>query len=169
LHINTDHVYVEIVDDKGAAVEPGKMGRVIVTDLINYAMPFIRYEIGDYAVVSAETCSCGRNMPLLEKVVGRVADFLITKELTKVAGVSLIERTLTKIQGVKQMQIIQNSLDDIMVNIVPDEKYSQETDRMIVHELQSVFKGTTIDIKKCRSIAQDGNGKYRFSICNVTI
>lgn len=75
LHVQAESVYVEVLDDDGAACQPGEVGRVVVSTLHNYAMPLIRYEVGDYAEVGA-TCACGRSLPVLERIVGRRRNML---------------------------------------------------------------------------------------------
>ena len=80
LHINTDCHYVEILDKEGKPVRPGERGYITITDLTNYAMPLIRYRIEDIGIFSGKKCSCGREQPMIEKVEGRLADFLITPE-----------------------------------------------------------------------------------------
>jgi len=90
---------------------------------MNRAMPLIRYELEDVGVPSDQKCSCGRGLPIMEKVIGRVADFLVKKDGSKVAGVSLIENTLTRIAGIEQMQIIQEDLDSVTLNIVPGKSF----------------------------------------------
>jgi hypothetical protein len=62
-HINSEHVFMEIVDEQGAPTPAGEMGRVLVTTLQNNLMPLVRYEIGDYAVAGVEQCRCGRTPP----------------------------------------------------------------------------------------------------------
>lgn len=90
LHICEEHVIVETVNDKGESVinEPGK---VLVTDLDNYSMPFIRYELGDVAVISDKQCSCGRSSHIISELLGRSQDFLSGKagrrlQATQLAG-----------------------------------------------------------------------------------
>ena len=57
--------------------KPGELGQVLVTDLLNLAMPLIRYRIGDMAIYDETPCKCGRSLPRLKKVAGRVTDFLV--------------------------------------------------------------------------------------------
>src|SRR5581483_9756371 len=66
LHVNADHLIVEIVDDAGRVVPPGARGRILVTDLHNFAAPYLRHELGDRGRLLAAPCSCGRALPLLE-------------------------------------------------------------------------------------------------------
>src|SRR5260370_20307027 len=76
-HINAEHVIVEIVDENGHPVAPGKLGRVLVTTLHNRLMPLIRYEIGDYAFAAESGCRCGRTLPCIRTVAGRETHLFI--------------------------------------------------------------------------------------------
>lgn len=168
LHINAEHVMVEFLREDGTVAEEHEVAKIIVTDLNNQGMPLLRYQVEDMGAYSNEACSCGRNLPLLTELSGRVADFLKTRSGDSVAGISLIERTLTDISGIEQMQIVQNSLNELVVNRVKAKDYSNETDRLLTGELQAVFGGeTVITINDIDRIPQQDNGKYRFSICNL--
>jgi len=74
LHINEEIVLVEILGNDGNPVQSGLPGRVVVTNLLNWAQPLIRYEHGDLAVEKEGACACGRSLRSLEKVVGRQTD-----------------------------------------------------------------------------------------------
>jgi len=170
MHMNIEHLFIEFVKDDGSYAAPGEPGQIIATDLMNKAMPFVRYRVEDVGVPMKQACSCGRGLPLMGKVAGRVADFLIKRDGTRVAGVSLIENTLTKIPGINQMQIVQHDLDSLHLNIVPNERfgYSQRKD------LESYFKGLFGDyiqiiFQEVTEIKPEKSGKYRFSICKVSL
>jgi phenylacetate-CoA ligase len=168
LHLNIEHLYIEFIREDGTQVSPGEPGRIIVTDLMNRAMPFIRYQVEDVGVPSNRKCSCGRGLPLLASVTGRRADFLITRDGSKVAGVSLIENTLTKIPGIDQMQIIQESINLIVLRIVQGLSYKESSSL----DLRAYFKGlfgddTTVEIQCVTEILPENSGKYRFSICKI--
>lgn len=75
-HVHAENARVEVLDDAGAPCKPGETGRVVVTPLHNFAMPLVRYEIGDYAEVAAP-CACGRGLPALKRVVGRVTGMAV--------------------------------------------------------------------------------------------
>jgi phenylacetate-CoA ligase len=75
-HVQSEHLLVEVLDDDGNSVAPGSMGRVVITDLHNFAMPLIRYDVGDLAVVGS-TCSCGRGLLVLEKILGRTRSLFV--------------------------------------------------------------------------------------------
>lgn len=168
MHINSAHIILECIDDNGLPVADCAPGKLVVTDLNNYGMPLIRYRIEDVGVLSNRQCVCGRKTPMLERLEGRVADFLKKKNGGQVAGVSLVERTLTDIPGLQQMQLVQESLDALIVNRVRGAEYTEETDIALKNELQNVFgKDVDIDIRDVEKIPQEKSGKYRFSICKI--
>ncbi|HCN27248.1 MAG TPA: adenylyltransferase [Verrucomicrobiales bacterium] len=168
LHLNFDHLVVEFLRGDGTEAEPGEEADIVVTDLINRGMPLIRYRVEDRGVPSNRTCPCGRGLPLMEQIVGRQADFLKRQDGSLVAGVSLVERTLTAISGIEQMQLIQNDLYHVCVKIVKDCNFSEKAEQKLCSELQAVFgEQIIIEIHYVRSLDQTSSGKYRFTICNV--
>jgi phenylacetate-CoA ligase len=168
MHLNIEYLYIEFLRPDGTAASPGEEGAIVVTDLCNRGMPFIRYRIEDMGVPSQRMCPCGRGMPLMERVTGRVADYLKRRDGSLVAGVSLVERTLTAIPGLEQMQIVQPSLDEIQVNVVRAPDFSAATEQALLAELRSVFgDGTAISPQYVERIPQERSGKYRFAICRI--
>ncbi|TDT39478.1 phenylacetate-CoA ligase [Halospina denitrificans] len=168
LHLNMPHVYVEFLDAHDQPVSPGQPGKIVVTDLNNYAMPLIRYRVEDVGVPSERSCSCGRSWPLMERLEGRVADFLKTPDGSQVAGISLVERTLTKVPGLEQMQLVQEDLHFIRINRVKARDYTPDTDDQLINEMRGVFPETVrLQIETVPSIPQEPSGKFRFSICKV--
>lgn len=168
LHQNMDHVVVEFLKDDGTEAVPGEEANIIVTDLINRGMPLIRYRVGDMGVPSDRICPCGRGLPLMERVTGRQADFLKRPDGSLVAGVSLVERTLTAIPGIEQMQLVQNELHHVCAKVVRDSHFSEVSELKLRNELQTVFgKNVAIEIQFVPALGQTRRGKYRFAICNV--
>ena len=168
MHLNMPHLVVEFLDANDQPVKPGEPGKIVITDLNNFAMPLIRYRVEDVGVYSEKACKCGRQLPILDRLEGRVADFLKLPEGGQVAGISLVERTLTKVPGIEQMQLVQNSLDEIVINRVKGQDYSTQTDVMLVDAMREVFnESVSLIIKDVVKIPQEPSGKYRFSICKV--
>ncbi len=170
MHLNIEHLVIEFLKDDNTPAKPGETGRIVVTDLMNCSMPFVRYVVEDIGIPSNHVCSCGRGLPLMEKVVGRTADFLIKEDGTKVAGISLIENTLTKFPGIDQMQVVQNSIQKIRLNVVPGREYSSNTEKTLISYFKETFgKGVDITIDLTKEIKPETSGKYRFSICRIRL
>lgn len=168
MHLNIEHLYIEFLDEHGEPVKPGQEGLIVVTDLYNRGMPLIRYRVEDVGVPSDRECSCGRGLPLMERVTGRTADFLKRRDGSQVAGVSLVERTLTAIPGIEQMQIVQEELEHLTINLVVADRYDASGEAALRRELGSVFgDGVTIDLRYVERLGQERSSKYRFSICKV--
>jgi phenylacetate-CoA ligase len=168
LHLNIEHLYIEFLREDGTAAAPGEEGAIVITDLLNRGMPVIRYRIEDMGVPAGRPCACGRGLPLMERVTGRVADYLKRRDGSMVAGVSLVERTLTAIEGIEQLQVVQPAIDQIVLNVVRAPDFSPDTEQALLAEFRSVF-GPGIDIRPSyvERIPQERSGKYRFSICRV--
>jgi phenylacetate-CoA ligase len=170
MHLNADHLYVEFIREDGMPAKPGEEGKMVVTDLLNQGMPLIRYRVEDVGVPSNRRCPCGRGLPLMERVAGRVADFLKKKDGSQVAGVSLVERTVTAIKGIGQMQIVQEKIDQLVLNVVRMAEYDAASERALLSEFASVFgKEVSIQLNYMDNIRQESSGKYRFSICKIGI
>ena len=166
LHLNIEHLIIECINENGNDAEDGESGKLVITDLMNFAMPLIRYSVEDIGMLSNRVCGCGRGLPLMEKVIGRSADFLMKHDGTRVAGISLIENTLTKISGIEQMQIIQNSVDDLTINIVADSNFNS-IKFLLGEYFEKLFVGSNINVIRVEKILPEKSGKYRFSICNL--
>jgi phenylacetate-CoA ligase len=168
LHVDIEHLYVEFLRPDGSAAEPGEEGAIVITDLFNRGMPLIRYRIEDVGVPSDRVCACGRGLPLMERVTGRVADYLKRRDGSMVAGVSLVERTLTAIPGLEQLQVVQDSLDEVVLKVVRAPDFNAATERALVSEFRAIFgPGINIRAEYVDHIPQERSGKYRFSICRV--
>ncbi len=167
LHINSEGLIVEFIKN-GKQALPGEDATVIVTDLMNHAMPFIRYQVGDVAVYSDKICSCGRELPLIEKVIGRDADYIVTPEGKYISGISLTENLSLRIPGVKQMQIEQYEIEYLKMRIVKDSSYNNKS-KIRLAELSKEIFGPSMkyECEYVDKIEQEKNGKYRFVISRI--
>lgn len=118
-HIFSFWNHVEILNDGKPAGE-GESGSVIVTNLFNYSMPFIRYDIGDKAVVGPAKCLCGNKLPTLKKVTGRVTDDFIKEDGTVVPAEFFIHfiGVVCNDGAIKKFQVIQESYKKIRISVV---------------------------------------------------
>jgi phenylacetate-CoA ligase len=132
LHVFGECAVVEIVDGEGRPVDPGGEGEILVTNLWNYTMPFIRYRIGDVAVRGTRGCSCGRPYPILERVVGRAE----SRFVRPAGGVVLPEFFIHLIGveynngAIRKFQVVQEAPDRIVVRVVP---FEDAAERALAH------------------------------------
>ncbi|MEJ5359830.1 MAG: hypothetical protein WHT06_14305 [Desulfobacterales bacterium] len=167
LHLNLNTLVVEFIKD-GRPAKPGKPGAIVVTDLTNYGMPFIRYKVGDVGIPSGRNCSCGRNLPLMESLEGRVADYVITPEGNLISGISLTENFAVKLPEIKQLQIIQEKSDFLIFKVVKGEGFAADSEQKIrALALERFGPKMHYACEYVDAIPQEANGKYRFCISKV--
>lgn len=134
-HIFMFNNYVEILDNYNQPVEEGGEGKVIITNLHNYSMPLIRYEIGDMAILGPKECSCGNLLPTLKKITGRITDHFIKEDGTIISGAALT-LTFNLKDWVKAFQIIQEDYKRVTILIVPQ----GDVDNDEKHEIEDKIK-----------------------------
>jgi phenylacetate-CoA ligase len=118
-HVQAEGVLVEVVDGAGRPCRPGEIGRVLVTPLHNFAMPLIRYEIGDYAE-PGEPCPCGRGLPVLRRILGRRQNMLILpsgEERWPLLSSADVAALLAAAPPIRQYQLVQRALERIELRL----------------------------------------------------
>ena len=167
LHIAVDSQVVEIVT-AGKRLAPGEFGDIVITDLLNYAMPLIRYAIGDYGSLVEGDCACGLPFPLLENVVGRTGDNLRDCEGKTVVPNTLTAHLIVHGPRVGQVQVIQNSFKEVLVRMSADPAPDQAVRDFYSTNLKILLKGLEeVRFEVVDHISYEESGKYRFTICNI--
>jgi len=118
MHVAAEDIIIEVVDEDGQPVPEGTEGRILMTNLHNYGMPLIRYELGDTGSFVPGTCPCGRQLPRLAHVLGRRFDIVYTPSGRRITGANLGTALLANMP-VRQFQFVQEELDLMVVRIVP--------------------------------------------------
>lgn len=168
LHISADNLIVEIIKDDGTPAQEGETGRIIVTDLHNYGMPFIRYEIGDLGVATSRSCSCGRGLPLIADVVGRSLDVIRTPEGKIIPG-EFFPHLMKDFADVTRFQVVQEKLDLLIVKIVPDGQLNATTKTIIEAEVRKKVGSTmVVQYEIVSEIPLTASGKYRVAISKIS-
>lgn len=169
MHIAADYLYVEFLNDGNEPVEFGEQGHIVVTDLYNLGMPFIRYHIEDVGTPLAGRCRCGRTLPLMGSLAGRVTDFLITPEGVKVSGASVTIALIANVPGLAQAQFIQHEIGSLTMKVVRRDAFNEDSLRFLHEELPKYFgPSMRVDIEYVDAIPPEPSGKYRFSICTIS-
>ncbi len=167
LHLSTAAAYVEFLPVEGSEVEG--LHELLVTDLLNYGMPLIRYRINDCALRGPETCSCGRGYPLIRQIIGRTTDVFYLANGDFVPGVSLTNRVLQVCPGLKKVQIIQETQQDFRVRYVPGPGFGQ-ADLDLLKANLTRFLPDRIEwtFEQVADIERERSGKTRFCISHLT-
>lgn len=163
-HVVDEHVIVEFIKEDGKPVEPGERGAIVVTDLDNYIMPFIRYKNGDIGIQHKKnSCSCNRGLSKIERIEGRESDIIITPSGKALSLPSFYgTHILNSIRGIEQYQVIQESIDKIEIRIVTDQNFRQK-DLNSLYGITKEYVGDqmSINIKKVPEIQPEENGKIK--------
>ena len=167
-HIHAENIILEIVDKDGKQLPDGQLGRILITDLNNMAFPFIRYEIGDVGNKSLrKTCGCGINLPLLERIEGRMGDIIVLKN--RVLTPPNFTILMSDLEGVDSYQIIQKKIDGLVVKIVKNSKYDKKVENYIIDSIRDLSGDEVkIDIDYVSEIPVPLSGKHRFIISEVS-
>lgn len=161
LHLSQENLLVEILNDDGQPTPAGQEGNVVITDLFNDSMPFIRYVNGDRAVAGFDQCSCGRGLPLLKKVVGRQLDTLETPDGRKVPG-EFFPHLLKEFPCIRRFQVVQEKIEQITLKLVVDGGFTLADKETLLREVRTCT-GPVVDIQLqlVDEIPLTGAGKHR--------
>jgi len=113
-HIASEYGIIEVIEDEKLG---SGMGEIVATSLWNYAMPFIRYKTGDLGALSKNCCSCGRGLPLLSQIMGRIDDLITTPSGEVILPVSFRTR-FARLEFLEQYQLIQETTDSYRMLIL---------------------------------------------------
>ena len=167
-HVQSEGVLVEVLDESGKPCRPGQVGRVVVTSLHNFALPLIRYELGDYAEVG-EPCSCGRGLPALKRIMGRVRNMLVTATGERYWP-PLGSRRFFEIAPIIQHQLVQKKPDLIETRLVTASPLSSgQEERLRKLILSGLPAGMRLTFTYCENIPRSGGGKFEDFISEVAV
>jgi len=158
LHVQSEGIFVEILDDRGARCAPGETGQVVLTSLHNLATPLIRYQIGDYATVG-ETCGCGRASPVIRQVLGRVRNLALSPDGRRYWPTALGKTRV--IAAIRQAQWVQTARDAIELRVVLDRPLTAaETQLAIDTVCKALGHPYRVEIVAVEAIARGPTGKF---------
>lgn len=164
LHVMTETGVVEVIgrDEKPAAA--GEVGELVITSLINRAMPLIRYRIGDTGILAEGNCPCGRDTPMLKSLTGRTNDFLVTSDGRHIMPIGVFADT----KNIMEAQLIQENIDSVIVKIVPRQGFGPNDEKQIIKEMRwELGTGINIHIQKVDEIPRTKSGKFQHIVSKV--
>lgn len=158
-HVQSEGVLLEVLREDGLPCRPGETGKVVVTVLHNFAMPILRYELGDFAE-AGEACPCGRGLPVLKRIVGRVRNQVRLPDGRRVWP-SLASLTFFFDLPIRQWQIVQDQLNHLTVRLVVARALNSEEEKRIHTEIQAAFGNVfSIEIDYLEAFPPPVNGKF---------
>ena len=169
-HIFPEYGIVELIGRDGQPVEePGVMGEVVATNLTNYVCPLIRYRTRDVAIAAAKQCSCGRQYPLLEKVEGRLQEFIVTRS-GHLISVTPINYESGAFENIKQFQMYQETMGELIMKVVRKPTYTEDDTRQLIQELRwQLGDDMDVQIRFVDEIPRTEGGKFRYLIQKLPI
>jgi phenylacetate-CoA ligase len=167
-HVMAENLLVEVLDAHNRPCQPGEIGRVVVTTLHNFAMPLLRYDIGDYAELGAP-CPCGRGLPVLKRILGRQRNLLALPDGRRVWPVFDAGDRPQELPAFFQFQVIQRSLTRIDVDIVRHQELTPaEREKVSRYFQQTLGYAFEVHPRRVESIARSRSGKFEDFISEVT-
>lgn len=164
LHVSPDVGIIELLDEEGLPAPAGEFGEIVATGLLNFAQPLIRYRTGDYAIVSNEKCPCGRDMPILQELVGRLEDTVIGKngrETVRFHGI------FVGLPSIREGQIVQEDYSRFRLRLAVTSSFN-EHDRTIIRQRFAERLGDVeLAFEYVDAIERTARGKYRAVVSNV--
>lgn len=163
MHLFSFNNLVEIVNTNGEPVPLGKIGRIVVTNLHNHAMPLIRYDIGDYGRFVPNMCTCGFNTPLIGPVEGRESDTIVLEDGTLLFP-DFFYDLFCQFDSINKYQIVQESPNEIVIYFTATPELAKS-----LSYIEAIIKNETcgkleISIHLCNDIPRLRSGKHRYVI-----
>ncbi|MGI6415820.1 MAG: phenylacetate--CoA ligase family protein [Thermoguttaceae bacterium] len=161
LHLAAENLLLEIVDDDGLPTPAGEEGNVVITDLFNYGMPFIRYVNGDRAVAGFTDCACGRGLPVLRRVVGRQLDVVTTPDGRRIPGEFFVY-VLKDFASVRRFQVLQDRPGRIEIKLAVNDRWSAKDQSLLERQVRpQVGSAVELLLSEVDEIALTGVGKLQ--------
>ena len=169
-HISADCIYEEFIDIPGKYFDSNAK-ELVVTDLNNYSLPMIRYKIDDIVIPETRNCSCGRGLPLLNKIEGRTCDFILGSNNIRYHD-SILTYTLREIfdknGGIKQFKVFQNEINKLEFHIMKDQNFDKTTTNYITKKLRDIIgDDLQINYKFVTNIEREKSGKLRYFVSMI--
>jgi phenylacetate-CoA ligase len=169
LHVFMDNVIIECIDPVTKKNVTEVPGEILITDLNNYGMPFIRYRIGDVGILSKDYCTCGRKTIFLKKVIGRTTDNFLLKSGKIIHG-EYFTHLFYGIEEINEFQFVQETIDHFKLFIVANKDLSKKVVGTIRKEIMAVIgNDAQLEIFFVDKVPKTPTGKYKFTISKISI
>jgi phenylacetate-CoA ligase len=164
MHLTNENIFIEIVDPKTLKPVPaGESDMVLITDLNNYKMPRIRYQLGDRVTLSDTLCKCGQNHTIIKNIDGRVDDVFVTIDGKYIHG-NIFNQRARVLNSIKKFQIIQKKPSLAILKIAVKDNYNTTEIDSFIKNIKNTLPGTNIEHEIVNDIEASKSGKFRCAI-----
>jgi len=168
-HIAMEYGLAEVVDGAGQPVPRGTAGRLVGTTLHNKAMPLIRYVTNDMTTLLDRSCSCGRQLELMDDVATKAEDVLTLKD-GRMISPSVLTHPFKPLESIEGSQIVQQAPDHVVIRIVPAANYDTSLGGHLIREFKErLGDDVHIDVQIVDRLEQSSRGKFKWVISNVPL
>jgi phenylacetate-CoA ligase len=157
-HVAPEYGLIEILSESGDSLPAGESGQLCLTSFLNPAMPLIRYLIGDVGRMATSRCPCGRMTQILDGLEGRQDDTIVTPSGRNVGR---LDPAFKGVTGVRMSQILQVSLDQVIVKIIADSTEAVDQARLVENLQERLGNDVHISFSFVSEIEKEPNGKFR--------
>ena len=166
MHLWPEAGIMEVLPDENR-VKNGEAGELVCTGLINIDMPLIRYRVGDRGTLEPPSipCRCGRTLPILSKIEGRIDETLYTRDGRRIGRLDPVFKSQLPI---REAQIIQESLEQIRIKYVPADTWTPAANKTLVERLQDRVGNVSVVLEPVDVLPRGSNGKFRAVICELS-
>ena len=165
MHYSLPSGIIEIVNGNN---RPSKEGEMLVTSFTSYGTPLLRYRIGDFGVLSDTACSCGLKYPVFERIEGRSKDFIYSEQRGKLYNAQIGDIVKAEIRGMKNIQLIQETISKITLNMVTTEGFKNEELELLISKLEDrVGTEMEIEVNQVDNLIREESGKVKLIINNA--
>jgi len=165
-HISTDQVIARVIHPSGRDAAPGERGELILTNLTNRAMVVLNYRLGDVVTAGDGRCACGRTLPLIQEIDGRLDDLIVREGGTKVHALTLLPG-LQAIDGVRQVQVIQEDIDAFRLRVVWARGCVERPGELVAHIGAVLGEGVRTTVESVEVLDQEPSGKVKSVLCEM--
>jgi len=170
-HIFPDYGFAELIDRDGKPVtQEGQIGEIVGTGFHTGIFPFIRYKTGDIGVYTSHLCPCGRKVPLLKSVEGRIQDFMVSKTGRLVPLMGVLQLISRSSAHMKEYQLYQDQEGVLVLRIMKKEGFSEADVTTIKENMRTRLKEEfSLSLEYPDSISRTIRGKYQFFVQKIPV
>jgi phenylacetate-CoA ligase len=170
-HVFTEYCIVELIDNKGNIIsKDGEIGEIVATGLYSHIFPFIRYKTGDLGIYSIEKCECGRKYPIIKSIIGRINEFLISKNEELIHLYDINKLFAKNSLNIKKWQILQEEKGNLILSIITDDNFTKEDYKKLENNFYKKYKKHfNLKIRIIDKIKQTGSSKHHFLIQKLPV